>query len=44
MFQITFKVRESMNNFEGSIGVVLSKSSKVYHSIVGSGSQFFSHF
>ena len=27
VFQITFKVRESMKNFDGSIGVVLSKSS-----------------
>ena len=25
-FQITFKIRESMKNFEGSIALVLSKS------------------
>ena len=27
VFQITFKVRESVRNFRGAIGVVLSKSS-----------------
>ena len=27
MFQITFKVRVSTNNFEGSIALILSKSS-----------------
>ena len=38
VFQITFKVRESRKNFEGSIHVVLSKSSSVYHSIHFEGS------
>ena len=33
VFKITFKVRESKENFEGSISVVLSKSSQVHHSL-----------
>ena len=33
LFQITFRVRESMKDFEGLVDKVLSKSSQVYHSI-----------
>ena len=32
VFQLTFKIRESMKNFDGSIALVLSKSSQVCHS------------
>ena len=39
VFQIPFKVRESMKNFEGSIGVVLSNFLKLIIHFVGSASQ-----
>ena len=39
LFQIAFKVRELMKNFEGSIALVLSKSSKFTIQFVGSKRQ-----
>ena len=38
-FKINFKVRVSMKNFEGSIALVLPKSSYVYYSIDFVGSR-----
>ena len=37
VFQITLKVKESMENFEGSIALVLSRFSLVYHDSICQG-------